>query len=235
MILYTGEYEDRRTKDIVDCSKTIWILATNAFDDTIHAFCKVKQEALFQLKDQTAVQKHVRSLCRMFRTEAISRFGAPLTGRITEFVPFLTFSDAEQVAVVHKYLADLGKEMARPIIISEDEARQRLVCRINLQVLKDYSLCRAIAKEAYLEQLGARSVIDGVRRVIESEVIDYYLEINDGIKEDQDEVTYRVELNVDGGIEVYYVPSSTTRRDGATQQGVEDILEESGTYSGSES
>ncbi|ROV93474.1 hypothetical protein VSDG_06732 [Cytospora chrysosperma] len=221
-----GEYEDRTTKGIVDCSKTIWILATNAFDDTIHEFCKSKQVALFQSTDQAVIEKHVRGLCKALRTEAISKFGAPLTGRITEFVPFLTFSDAEQIAVVHKYLADLGTELAKPVIVSEDETRRRLVGLIDLQVLKDYSVCRAIANEAYLEQLGARSVIDGVRRLIESEVIDHYLEIHDEIKEDQGEVTYRVELNVDGGIEVCYVPPSATREDAPTQQGDEGILEE---------
>jgi energy-coupling factor transporter ATP-binding protein EcfA2 len=36
---FPGSYEDRRdAKKIVDCRKTIWILATNEFDDTIHKY-----------------------------------------------------------------------------------------------------------------------------------------------------------------------------------------------------
>lgn len=198
------------TKGVVDCSRTIWILATNAFDDTIHDFCKSKQEALFQSTDQDAIQRHVSGLCKSLRDESISKFGAPLTGRITEFVPFLTFSAAEQAAVAHKYLTELGKELAKPVVISEDETRQRFVGDIDLQVPKDYSVCRIIAEEEYLEQLGARSVINGVNRLIESEIVDHYLEMNDEIKEYQGITTYRVELNVDGGIEVCYVPPITT-------------------------
>ncbi|KUI61232.1 Chaperone protein ClpB [Cytospora mali] len=221
-----GEYEDRTTKGVVDCSKTIWILATNAFDTTIHDFCKSKYDALFRSTDQTAIQKIVRGLCKTLRTEAISKFGAPLTGRITEFVPFLTFSDAEQAAVTHKYLTEVGKELAKPIVISEEETRQRFVGNIDLQVPKDYSICRIIAKEEYLEQLGARSVINGVRRMIEGEVLDHYLELEGEIREDQGVTTYRVTPNQEDGVEVCYVRPSTTMADRVASQNEETIIED---------
>lgn len=182
-------------------------MATNAFDDTIHAFCKSKHKTLFQSTDQTAIQKEVKGLCKTIRKEAISKFSAPVTGRITEFVPFLTFSGAEQAGVVHKCLTELAMELAKPVVIPDDKKKIRFVGKIDLQVPKDYSVCRAIAEEEYLEELGARSLISGVRRLIDNEVMEDYLEIDEEIREDQDIITIRVELNVDGEIEVLRCPT----------------------------
>lgn len=36
---HKGEYQDRRDNAKVDCSNTIWILATNALDSTVLEFC----------------------------------------------------------------------------------------------------------------------------------------------------------------------------------------------------
>jgi hypothetical protein len=41
-----GEYQDRRTLNNIDCSKTIWILATNALDATIQGFCEKNEQIL---------------------------------------------------------------------------------------------------------------------------------------------------------------------------------------------
>lgn len=218
-----GEYEDRKAKATVDCSKAIWILATNAFDDTIHEFCKNNQASLFQSTGQPASEKLVKGLCKTLRTESISTFGAPLTGRITEFVPFLTFSEAEQAAVAHKYLTELGKELAKPVVITREEEKQRFVGDIDLQVPKDYSVCRIIAQDEYVEQLGARSVINGVNRMIEGEVIDHYLEMDDEIKEDQGIATYRVQSNVDDDIEVCYVRRTTPGAGSKEQEVSSDV------------
>ncbi|KAI3395837.1 hypothetical protein diail_850 [Diaporthe ilicicola] len=210
-----GEYEDRKAKSTVDCSKAIWILATNAFDDTIHEFCKDNQAALFQSTGSTAPGQLVEGLCKTLRRESISTFGAPLTGRITEFVPFLTFSEAEQAAVAHKYLTEVGKDLSRPVVVTHEEGKQRLVGDIDLQVPNDYSVCRIIAQQEYVDQLGARSVISGVYRMIEGKVIDDYLEMDDEIKEGQGITTYRVQSNVDGDIEVSYVRPAPLEANGS--------------------
>lgn len=205
----TGEYEDRRLRSPVNCSKTVWILATNTFDDTIHEFCKVHQKLLFGSDDLLAKQKVVKSLCKKIRLESIEKFGAPLTGRITDFIPFLTFSSGEQAVVAHKYLALLGQESAKPVVISHDECKQRFVGDIDLQVCHDYSVCRIIAREGYIEQLGARSLIHGVKRLVEDEVLDHYLDANAELKEGQSIATYRVDVNEDDEIEVDYVQQKT--------------------------
>ncbi|POS77932.1 hypothetical protein DHEL01_v203673 [Diaporthe helianthi] len=200
-----GEYEDRKAKATVDCSKAIWILATNAFDDTILKFCEENKTALFESDNLATAEKLVKGLCKTLRTESISQFGAPLTGRITEFVPFLTFSKIEQAAVVHKYLTEVGRDLANPVVVTREEEKQRFLGDIDLQVRKDYSACRIIARDEYVEQLGARSVINGVNRMIEGEVIDHYLNMEDEIREGQGIATYRVQPNVDDEIEVCYV------------------------------
>lgn len=117
--------------------------------------------------------------------------------------------------MAHKYLTELGKELARPVVVSRDEKKQRFVGDIDLQVPKDYSVCRIIAHDEYVEQLGARSVINGVNRMIEGEVIDHYLEMEDEIREDQGTTTYRVQANLDDDIEVCYVRPSVLGADGA--------------------
>jgi len=42
-----GEYQDRRDNQMVDCSKTLWILATNILDPIIMEFCRKNEKAVF--------------------------------------------------------------------------------------------------------------------------------------------------------------------------------------------
>lgn len=127
----------------------------------------------------------------------------PLTGRINDFIPFLTFSPGEQAVVAHKYLTEFGQEIAKPVSLSDDEKKDRLVGDIDLRVPKDYSLCRAIAGGYYDQQLGARSVIEGVDRMVKSEVLDHYIwETSAPVKDGQGRVEYRAEVNADDEVEV---------------------------------
>ncbi|CAN8105255.1 unnamed protein product [Discula destructiva] len=201
---YTGEYEDRRTRATIDSAKTIWILATNAFDDTIHDFCKSNETVLCHDGDPIKAQDRAKKLCKTLREESIGEFGAPLTGRITDFVPFLTFSKGEQACVAHKHLTEVGKEMAKSLVVSRDMTTQRFIGDIDMQVPRDYSICQIIAQEEYLEQLGARSVINGVHRLIEDPILDHFLGIESAITEGQGTTTYRVEANRDHDIEICY-------------------------------
>src|ERR1700748_749737 len=49
-LIQIGEYHDRRTLKTINCSKTIWIMATNAMDEDIMQFCK-KNEGIFDQDD----------------------------------------------------------------------------------------------------------------------------------------------------------------------------------------
>lgn len=67
----------------VDCTKTIWIMATNAFDETIHAFCNKHEKVLFSDEPGREGQKLVQTLSRSIQKESVTKFGV----RIFFFVP----------------------------------------------------------------------------------------------------------------------------------------------------
>ena len=51
LLTLSGEYQDRRNLKTVDCSKTIWILATNALDKRIVDFCNSNEAVLDESTD----------------------------------------------------------------------------------------------------------------------------------------------------------------------------------------
>jgi ATP-dependent Clp protease ATP-binding subunit ClpA len=59
-----GKYVDRRNREAVDCSKTIWIIATNALDRKIVDFCE-KNPGVLTNDDQ---DKHARLMTDLEKT-----------------------------------------------------------------------------------------------------------------------------------------------------------------------
>ncbi|CAN8097994.1 unnamed protein product [Discula destructiva] len=130
----------------------------------------------------------------------------PLTGRITDFIPFLTFSPGERAVIAHKYLTEFRKKVAKPISLSDDDTKDVLVGNIELDISKDYSLCRVIAK-SYDRQLGARSIVQGVDQMITSKVLDHYIwEIEEALREEQGIARYCAEVDVDDAVGICYIP-----------------------------
>ncbi|KAL2130837.1 hypothetical protein VTI74DRAFT_5880 [Chaetomium olivicolor] len=107
------------------------------------------------------------------------------SGRITDFIPFLPFSPIEQAAVADKCLADLGQELAKPIDTYEQATRFRPVGNIDLQVKRGYSVCKALADQGYVQQLGARSIINTIESEIRIPLVGQYLAARDEISTDQ--------------------------------------------------
>lgn len=73
-----GEYQDRRYSKQVDCSKTIWILATNALDATIQSFCKEHHKAIFEDEDEAEKLRLMKTLTKNMKKEFLSKFGVSL-------------------------------------------------------------------------------------------------------------------------------------------------------------
>jgi hypothetical protein len=80
--LTLGKYRDRRalsTSNAINCTKTIWILATNAFDPTIQSFCDSHQEDLLgsagTKEHDEKVQKLARQLSARLQKESIGVLG----------------------------------------------------------------------------------------------------------------------------------------------------------------
>ncbi|KAI0425685.1 P-loop containing nucleoside triphosphate hydrolase protein [Xylaria sp. FL1042] len=174
-----GEYEDRRNRSKVDCSKTIWILATNKLDPTIKSFSARNPDILGE--DETTKQKLGKQLSRELREEFIEEFGAPIAGRITEVIPFLPFSSGEQAVVAHKFLQELCRKVKAPVVLPKN-GREQLLGNIRLRVRKDASVCRNLAAAEYNPDLGARSLATAVKAV-EDRLVEAYLDEEEEITE----------------------------------------------------
>ena len=70
-----GEYQDRRNLDKIDCSKTIWILATNALDATIENFCKIN-ERLLHGDNESEKMRLMKALSKQLKADLVTQFDA---------------------------------------------------------------------------------------------------------------------------------------------------------------
>lgn len=73
-----GEYQDRRHLTKIDCSKTIWILATNALDATIQDFCKLHHKPIFVDDDQAEKLRLMNHLSKELKEDFLSKFDVSL-------------------------------------------------------------------------------------------------------------------------------------------------------------
>jgi len=71
---FPGEYQDRRNLQTVDCSKTVWILASNALDPIIKEFCKQNQKAIFLDDDPSEVLRLMKILGKQLKDEFKEQF-----------------------------------------------------------------------------------------------------------------------------------------------------------------
>ncbi|KAL7819969.1 P-loop containing nucleoside triphosphate hydrolase protein [Trichoderma gracile] len=175
-----GEYQDRRSRSKIDCSNTIWILATNALDETIMDFCEHNDTIASDNADER--RQPVRDLCSQLKEKIIHKFGAPVTGRISDFVPLLPFTAGEQAVITHKCLLELARNLRQPIKLTE--GCERLIGDMRLLIRRDGTVCSTLAKQHYHNKLGARSLEIGaetVKRIL----LDAYLDDDEEIEEQE--------------------------------------------------
>ncbi|RYP42249.1 hypothetical protein DL767_000413 [Monosporascus sp. MG133] len=196
-----GRYEDRRNGKIIDSSKTIWILATNKLDDSIHAFCGANKQILFESEDEEAQDKLVGKLCRQLHKEFIGHFGAPLGGRITEILPFLVFAPQESAVIVHGALMDLETAISRRVRLALNREEDVYVGNISIRIKNDATVCSIIARDEYDKETGARSIAQAVERIVQDPLINQYLENGDMFDENQPIADFIVDVNVDKEVE----------------------------------
>ncbi|KAH6678223.1 P-loop containing nucleoside triphosphate hydrolase protein [Halenospora varia] len=188
-----GEYQDRRHLTKIDCSKTIWILATNACDNTIQEFCKLHEQPIFQDDDQDEKLRLMKRLSKELKEDFLSQFGSPITGRISAFLPFLPFTPSEQAVVVHKYLLELAQKVRSPVNLTPGPD-EHLLGNVKLRIRRDASVCRVLADEEYHQELGARSLITAVK-TIEDMLVEVYLDVDQEIGQDEEMVEFVVDIN----------------------------------------
>lgn len=121
---------------------------------------------------------------------------------MTDIIPFLPFSPVEQAAVADKSLSEFGRELVKPIDITEEPSRYWPAGNINLRIKQGYSVCKALAEEGYVKELGARSIINTIDRDIRKPLISGYLASRDTIREDQSAAGFVVGVDDRGLVSV---------------------------------
>ncbi|KAI0097765.1 P-loop containing nucleoside triphosphate hydrolase protein [Nemania sp. FL0031] len=200
-----GEYLDRRNSDKVDCSKTIWVLATNQFDNLILKFYDTNLHEPSQIRDEKEETRLVDQLRSSLKKACIGRFGAPLSGRVSDIIPFLPFSPEEQAVVSHKAVMELEAFLRRPVVVSPNGKNSNPVGNIRLHFTNEFELCSAIAQENYSPQLGARSLLKAVTDTMFMPILDKYLEIDEEISNNQPETRFTIGVNAENEIEVWHI------------------------------
>ncbi|RFU74129.1 p-loop containing nucleoside triphosphate hydrolase [Trichoderma arundinaceum] len=108
---------------------------------------------------------------------------APVTGRISDFIPLLPFSAGEQAVITHKCLLELAQDLRLPISLSNGPS-ERLIGNIRLLIRKDGKVCSTLAKSHYHNKLGARSLKTGAQKV-KRIILDAYLDDDKEINEQE--------------------------------------------------
>ncbi|EHK17444.1 uncharacterized protein TRIVIDRAFT_160288 [Trichoderma virens Gv29-8] len=192
-----GEYRDRRNGDKINCLNTIWIMATNALDDAILEFYDHNEGIAGD--DMEEKSRLLRKLSQQLQEGFLQQFGAnsqaPVTGRISDFIPLLPFSSGEQAVITHKCLLGLAQELRLPIQLSKSPL-ERLIGDLRLLIRRDGAVCSTLAKAHYHNKLGARSLKAGAEKV-KRIVLDAYLDDDEEIEEQNN--LRDVVIDVDGG------------------------------------
>jgi hypothetical protein len=72
---HTGEYQDRRSQDKINCSRTIWILATNAHDPIIQEFSATNNNVLFVDADEAEKDRLMKQLSKKIKDDFLAHHG----------------------------------------------------------------------------------------------------------------------------------------------------------------
>ncbi|KAL8849109.1 MAG: hypothetical protein Q9221_005878 [Calogaya cf. arnoldii] len=155
-----GFYKDHRVVGKqLDCTKIIWVLASNQGEEMIQKFW---DDHLADRREYAQLQIAIDPLQRQLEQSFQSTLGAPLTGRLTAIIPFLPFSKEERAVTTYKFMRKLFNETRKPIFV---EAKQ-LARHLFLNFVQDGALASFIAEKYYSPELGARSLLKAVNTQI---------------------------------------------------------------------
>ncbi|RDL36710.1 uncharacterized protein BP5553_06062 [Venustampulla echinocandica] len=170
-----GQYEDRRSKKLIDCTNTIWILATNALDWFIVNHCDDNPE-IFDDEDNPKKEEILKELVEEMEGHFINNFSAPVAGRVSAFIPFVPFSPAETYVGIHKYLLQLAADVRQPVNESLTAGNIKLIFKF------DIALCKTLAKN-YTSDLGVRCLKKAVKDRVGVPLSQVYLDTEEPMRD----------------------------------------------------
>ena len=177
----SGFYKDRRFGKQLDCSRTIWILTSNLGQETISKFWAS------HLQDQSEEQQKKApfdQLDKALRQNAIREWGAPLTGRLTEIVPYFPFNKGEQAVATFKFMRELWNKARKDINTDENEFFGHLFVNFT----DEGQIASHLAARYYDHETGARSLSQAVNHEIEKRLYYEFLKQNEEISNEMNDL-----------------------------------------------
>ncbi|KAL8736086.1 MAG: hypothetical protein Q9181_002572 [Wetmoreana brouardii] len=180
LIFDEGFYKDRRAQDKkqLDCSKIIWVLASNLGEKIIR---KHWDDHLADKPDYyQLVTKSIDILQHQLERSFYSTLGGPLTGRLSAIIPFLPFSKEETAVTAFKFMRKLFNETRKPISVDD----KHLARHLYLNFIDDGQLASYVAEKYYFPELGARSLSKAVNTQVCHKLTKAFLERGTEIKDE---------------------------------------------------
>lgn len=168
LLFQAGDYRDRRDRKLLNCSKTIWILATNHGEQHINQFWVDHLKGRTEEEQSSAPFDELRMTLKGSFALAI---GAPLTGRVTRILSFFPFTTSEQAVVTYKFMRDLCNNVRKPINV---EAKV-FAGHLHLNFVDDGKIASYLAKDLYMPELGARSLETAVDCHVEQKLVEEFM------------------------------------------------------------
>lgn len=160
LLFESGDYKDRRNHKQLDASKIIWVLAANFGVELITKFWtdNLKGRSMEQQK-----KAPMKTLETSLKALIIKEIGAPVTGRISEIVPFFPFNEDEQAVTAYKFMRQLWNTV-RALI---DTEVKWFPGHSFVTYIDDGRIAKCLAKEGYSPDVGARSLQSAVFRIVQ--------------------------------------------------------------------
>ncbi len=175
-----GSYRDRRDQRALDCSKFIWILASNLGVEAINRFWTTHLMDRKQAQQTKAPYHELQTTLQQIVTFV---FRAPLVGRLSIIVPFLPFDKGEQAVATYKFMREMWNERRKPINTSTNE----LIQHIHLNYVNEGQIATHLAKKGYSVLTGARPLRNTVNREIGLRLTDQFSREDGEVVEEMNE------------------------------------------------
>ncbi|KAL8842751.1 MAG: hypothetical protein Q9170_000407 [Blastenia crenularia] len=210
LVFDEGFYKDRRAKGkALDCTKIVWILASNQGEEIIQKFW---DDHLANKAEHLQLKTPIDDLQHLLEQSFRNTLGAPLTGRLSAIIPFMPFSTEERAVTTYKFMRRVFNESRKPISVREKQLARHLF----LNFVDDGQLAAHIALKNYSAELGARSLLKGVYTQILHKLTSAFLANGDEITDDMNDMALecydvRVEMSKGGFTEITIKANGTRK------------------------